>query len=218
LDRTQFSLSNTPGNNAVWRIARSRRGRAAFAKLTAGVLVELGLHNPLAAAIGQPGRSEWQLALGLLASLAKRALLLADRLHGSAAFASEAAVACERVESHFSHLCSHSDQSASPRTVPGWALLGQGLGTCQRPLARGQSLLAGGEFRARVGRKGHRSQMLALWTSLLDPRQAPADDLVRLYAERWEHELNTSISNMNCARRTCFTAARCPRPHRRSTL
>ena len=87
LDGTQFSLSNTPANNAARPKAKSRRGRSAFAKLTAGVLVELGLHNPLAAAIGQHGQSEWKLALSLLARLPKGALLLADRLHGCAAFA-----------------------------------------------------------------------------------------------------------------------------------
>ncbi len=45
------------------------------------------------------------------------------------------------------------------------------------------------EIRLRVGRQSHRSQLLRLWTSLLDPKQAPAAELVRLYAQRWEHEL-----------------------------
>jgi hypothetical protein len=58
LDGTQFSLSNTPANNAARPETKSRRGRSAFAKLTTGVLVGLGLHNPLAAVIGQHGQSE----------------------------------------------------------------------------------------------------------------------------------------------------------------
>ena len=45
------------------------RGRAAFAKMTAAVLLEVGLHNPLAAAIGRKGESEWVLAQRLLAQL-----------------------------------------------------------------------------------------------------------------------------------------------------
>ena len=69
LDGTQFSHTNTPQIKATARKARSRRGRAAFAKITAGVLLELGLHNPLAAAIGRGGQSEWVLALELLAAL-----------------------------------------------------------------------------------------------------------------------------------------------------
>ena len=55
LDGTQFSLTNTPPIKATTRKAKSRRGRAAFAKLTTTILLELGLHNPLAAAIGRGG-------------------------------------------------------------------------------------------------------------------------------------------------------------------
>ncbi|MBE0543016.1 MAG: hypothetical protein IH623_16850 [Verrucomicrobia bacterium] len=86
LDGTQFSVTNTPQIKATVRKAKSRRGRAAFAKITTGVLLELGLHNPLAAAIGRGGQSEWALALELLAQVPAQALLLADRLHGCAAF------------------------------------------------------------------------------------------------------------------------------------
>ena len=45
------------------------------------------------------------------------------------------------------------------------------------------------EIRVRVGRKGFPTQELRLWTSLLDPQQAPAGELAPLYAQRWEHEL-----------------------------
>ena len=45
------------------------------------------------------------------------------------------------------------------------------------------------EIRVRVGRPGHRPHALRLWTSLLDPRTAPAIELAQLYAQRWEHEL-----------------------------
>jgi len=45
------------------------------------------------------------------------------------------------------------------------------------------------EIRVRVGRKGCRSQELRLWTNRLDPQEAPASELARLYAQRWEHEL-----------------------------
>ena len=45
------------------------------------------------------------------------------------------------------------------------------------------------EIRVRVQRPGHRAQELRLWTSLLDPQSAPAQELIELYARRWEHEL-----------------------------
>jgi hypothetical protein len=189
LDGTQFSLSNTPANNRARRKAKSRRGRSAFAKLTTGVLVELGLHNPLAAAIGQTGQSEWQLALGLLASLPERALLLADRLHGCAAFAAEAWSACQRVGSHFLiRARSQIKVQVLERFRDGSRLVKVPVRVKGRPREISHYLELR-EIQVRVGRKGHRSQMLRLWTSLLDPRQAPAPELVRLYAQRWEHEL-----------------------------
>jgi hypothetical protein len=189
LDGTQFSLSNTPANNAVRRKANSRRGRAAFAKLTTGVLVELGLHNPLAAAIGQEGQSEWRLALGLLASLPKGALLLADRLHGCAAFASEAAVACQRVASHFLiRARTQIKVQVLKRFRDGSRLVKVPVRVKGHPREVSHYLVVR-EIRAQVGRKGYRAQALRLWTSLLDPRQAPADELIPLYAQRWEHEL-----------------------------
>ena len=188
LDGTQFSLSNTPANHAARRKAKSRRGRAAFAKLTTGVLVELGLHNPLAAAIGQEGESEWQLALGLLASLPRRALLLADRLHGCAAFASEAWTACQRVGSHFLiRARTQIKVRVLKRFRDGSRLVR--LPVREKGRREVSHYLELREIRVRVGRPGHRSQTLRLWTTWLDPRHAPADELVPLYAQRWEHEL-----------------------------
>src|SRR5436189_270028 len=42
------------------------------------------------------------------------------------------------------------------------------------------------EIRVQVARAGHRAHELRVWTSLLDPRQAPALELARIYASRWE--------------------------------
>jgi hypothetical protein len=188
LDGTQFKLSNTPQNRGLRKV-RTRRGRAAFAQIVTSVLLELGAHNPLAAAMGRQEESEWQLALGLLAKLPRRALLLADRLYGCAAFAVEALRACERQGSHFLFrvrpvckvrtVCRYADGSRLVE-VP--------LRSKKRPgdIVRWLRLR---EIRARVARPGYRTQELRLWTSLLDPKDAPADELARLYAQRWEHEL-----------------------------
>lgn len=188
MDGTQFSLSNTPANNAARRKAKSRRARSAFAKLTTGVLVELGLHNPLAAAIGQAGQSEWQLALGLLSSLPERALLLADRLHGCAAFAAEAWSACQRVCSHFPiRARSQIKVQVLKRFRDGSRLVRVPVRVKGRP-RQVSHYLELREIQVRVGRPNYRSQTLRLWTTVLDPKQAPAAELVRLYAQRWEHE------------------------------
>ena len=189
LDGTQFSLTNTPQIKATVRKTKARRGRAAFAKISTGVLLELGLHNPLAAAIGRAGQSEWALAVELLGQLPAQALLLADRLHGCAAFVAMAQAACHKVGSHFlvrarAHIrvqtvqrCQDGSRRVRVRV--------QQKGN-QRVIVQWLELR---EIRVRVQRAGHRAQELRLWTSLLDPAEAPAGELAELYTQRWEHEL-----------------------------
>jgi hypothetical protein len=189
LDATQFSLTNTPQVQGAVRKAKSRRGRAAFAKLTADVLLEVGLHNPLAAALGRQGQSEWELARGLLRQLPKGALLLADRLHGCAAFAAEALTACTRVGSHFLiRARSNIKAQVVRRFRDGSRLVHLPVRQKGNP-RRILQWIEVREIRVRVGRKGYRSQELRLWTSLLKWRTAPARELAPLYAQRWEHEL-----------------------------
>jgi hypothetical protein len=189
LDGTQFSLINTAQITATLKKARTRRGRAAFAKITTAVLLELGLHNPLAAAIGRTGESEWALAQRLLAQLPKGALLLGDRLYGVAAFVVHARAACARVGSHF---LLRPSRSVKPRLIKrladGSRLVRIAVRAPHNP-TRIVEWLEVREIRMRVGRTGHRAHELRLWTSLVTPAEAPALELARLYASRWEHEL-----------------------------
>ena len=185
LDGTQFSLTNTPQMIDTLPKSRTRRGRAAFAKITTCVLLEVGLHNPLAAAIGRRGQSEWELAASLLARLPKRVLLLGDRLYGCAAFVEQARTTCARVGSHF---LVRARRDLIARRIK---RLSDGSRLVRIPLrAHG----AGGQIRhwielreiqMRVGRIGHRPHALRLWTSLTDARTAPALELAQLYARRW---------------------------------
>jgi hypothetical protein len=189
MDGTQFSVSNTPVIKATQRKAKTRRGRAAFFKIVTAVLLEVGLHNPLAVAIGQKAQSEWELALSLLAQLPKGALLLADRLYGCAAFAAQALVACRRVGSHFLF------RARTNIKVQAVRLFKDGSRLVRVPVRKkgrpGVILewLELREIRAQIGRKGFRTTELRLWTTLLDPKLAPACELVDLYAKRWEQEL-----------------------------
>jgi hypothetical protein len=189
LDGTQFSLLNTPQIAATFEKARTRRGRAAFAKITTAVLLELGLHNPLAAAIGRKGESEWALAQRLLAQLPRRALLLGDRLYGVTAFVVPAREACARVGSHF---LLRASRSVKPRVIKrltdGSRLVHLAVRARHSP-TQIVDWVEVREVRVRVGRVGHRSHELRLWTSLVNPAGAPALELARLYASRWEHEL-----------------------------
>lgn len=189
MDGTQFSVTNTPVIKATQRKAKARRGRAAFFKIVTGVLLEVGLHNPLAVAIGQKAQSEWELALSLLARLPKGALLLADRLHGCAAFAAQALSACRRVGSQFLFRARTQIKVQVVRRFKDGSRL---VRVPVRKKGRPREILEWlelREIRVQIGRKGFRTTQLQLWTTLLDPKVAPASELVELYAKRWEQEL-----------------------------
>ncbi len=189
LDGTQFSLPNTPQITATAPKAKTRRGRAAFAKLPTVVLVELGLHNPLAAAIGRPGQSEWELACGVVGQVTAGMLVLADRLYGCGAFAAQALAVCTRVGSHFL-LRARGDikPGVVERLADGSRLVVVAVRDPTRP-SRIVDWLHLREIRVRVKWPGLRGREVRLWTSLLDPKTAPALELAELYARRWEHEL-----------------------------
>lgn len=188
IDGTQFSVSNTPETLGQLAKASSRRAKAAFAKITACVLLEIGLHNPLAAAIGHAGQSEWQLSAQLLAQLAKGCLLLADRLYGCAAFAALALDRCHLVGSHFLIRARSNIKGTVRRRFRDGSRLVE-LPVRDPKTRRVLRTIQVREIWARVQRKGWRSEPVRLWTSLLDPSVAPAGELVELYSQRWEQEL-----------------------------
>ena len=188
LDGTHFSVSNTPQTAGELLKASTRRAKAAFAKITACVLLEVGLHNPLAAAIGHCGQSEWQLSVQLLAQLAKGCLLLADRLYGCPAFAALTLDRCQKVGSHFLIRARSNIKASVKRRLRDGSRLVE-LPVRHPKTRRVLRTIVVREIWAQVHRKGWRSQPVRLWTSLLDPRVAPASELVELYGQRWEQEL-----------------------------
>jgi len=189
LDGTQFSLTNAPPIKRRPIKARTRRGRAAFAKLPTAVLLEVGLHNPIAAAVGEPGEAESTLARTLLPAMPEQALVLADRLYGCGAFAAALQAACARVGSHFLvRVPTLVKGQVVESLADGSRVLVVPVKPRYRPSPDARTLTVR-EIVVRVARAGRRGTTLRLWTSLLDPRTAPALDLARLYAQRWEQEL-----------------------------
>src|SRR5436853_113687 len=89
-----------PAGRPVRRLTRGH-GRAAFAKLQCAALVELVMHNPLAARLGWNGESEWKLASSLLDQLPERCLLMGDRLYGCGSFLAQASPTLQSRGSHF---------------------------------------------------------------------------------------------------------------------
>ena len=189
LDGTQYSVTNTPQVSATTTKAVARRGRAAFAKIGVAVLLELAVHNPLAAAIARQGESELALARRLLAQLPKGALLLADRLYGVPAVIVEAWAACRRGGSHFVF---RIPRNIKARVIAKHPDGSRRIRVAVREKRRSWHIerwLEIREIRVQLGRKGFRRHELRLCTSLLDHRTAPALELAKLYATRWEHEL-----------------------------
>jgi len=189
LDGTQYSVTNTPQVVATTTKAKARRGRAAFAKLGVAVLLELGMHNPLAAAMARAGESELALARTLLAQLPKGVVLLADRLYGVPAVMVELGAACRRVGSQFLCRMPRHLKAQVIKKLPDGSRLVRLNVRDKRRAWRIVNRLEIREIRVQVGRPGFRRHVLRLGTSLLDHRTAPALDLAQLYATRWEHEL-----------------------------
>jgi Transposase DDE domain len=220
LDGTRFSCANTPRILGQLTKAASRRFDAAFAKLGCALLVELGTHAPLAAAVAQQEEGELALAGRLLERLPPKSLLLADRLYGSGAFLVRLQKAAERAGQQSAAFLVRVSRQPRSRLVEAFAdgsalvVLTPSRQPEDRP-ADGAPLLVR-EIRARVRRPGSGWSEVRLWTSLLDARAHPALELVALYARRWEWEvfaremkidLRASGSALTLASHTLHSAA-----------
>jgi hypothetical protein len=211
IDGTQFNLLNTPQINAAVSKVSTRRGEAAFAKLSLSVLVELGTHAPLGAAMQLGPMSEKVLCQQLWERLPQEGLLILDRYYGQAPMLGQLQPQCEARGSHFLVRVrdklnvkvqqSHADGSAT--VVVTWREPTSTNEPAQEPLAkpiraRGRprkhsaskvSELKVREVRGRVLCSSDQKWMeVRLWTSL-SPQQASAKELLELDARRWEQEI-----------------------------
>src|SRR5213075_970170 len=102
IDGVGFSLPNNESiQQSGCRKGGNQHGPAGFAKLNCAVLLELVMHNPLAAALGRNGESEWKLAQRLIQLVPAGSLLLTDRLYGCGAFAASLLKQFKGSDSHF---------------------------------------------------------------------------------------------------------------------
>jgi hypothetical protein len=193
LDGTRFNLRNTPAIAAGARKNACSKGGGvpAFAHLLGVVLVELGLHQPLAAAFGWQGEGELTLARRILArqALPERCLLLADRLFGTPSLMWELAPLLEgsggavlfRVRSNLK--AKRVEQLADGSWLVDLAV------RCP-DTRRKLGTLRLREITAEIHYEDS-SKPLAVrfWTTLADAAEHPAAVLVELYAARWDEEL-----------------------------
>jgi hypothetical protein len=184
IDGSNWSVTNTPQILGAMTKATSRRFEAAFAKIQMCVLVELGIHNPLAAAIGLKDEGEWVLAEELLEFLPEFSLLIVDRLYGCGKYVRELMEACLKRSSQLLVRARSNVKSHHLKT------LGDGscLVTIRPPGAK--TTIKVREIRGRIKKTGSGQwSEVRIWTTLLDARKHPAMELLKLYGFRWEQEI-----------------------------
>jgi hypothetical protein len=179
VDGSLFSVTNTPQVKKQMKKARSRRGRAAFPKVGVAVMVELGLHNPIAAALGAQGESEMVLAKEVLAAQPEKSLIINDRYYGVAEVLVDLPAEAQR------HFLARVRANLKRRLLEVYP---DGSALVEIKSDKGTRLVR--EVLGRVQRKGRgAATTVRLWSSLLDWQRYPAAELLALYARRWEQEL-----------------------------
>jgi hypothetical protein len=186
VDGTEFSLRNTSRILQHCSKGVSRRVKAAFAKVRVCVLVELAIHNPIAAAVGSRQESEAVLSALLLYQLPEHSLLLADRYYGNAQVVSQFMRECP--ESRFLFRVNKRNKSSCIKKLEDGSRLVEVAVRDQEHPSRIKGHVKLREIRATLRRKGFQATSVRLWTNFLSAKQAPATELVELYARRWEHE------------------------------
>ena len=180
IDGSLYSVANTPQVKAQMSKAQTRRGKAAFAKIGVAVMIELGLRNPIAAAIGPKEESEMVLAKQLLEALPEHSLLISDRYYGVPVLLIGLREIHPKGGRHFLVRVKSNLKSRRIETYADGSALVE--------IRAGQETMWVREIAGKVRRgKGGWSEV-RLWTSLLDWRKHPASELLALYARRWEQE------------------------------
>ena len=183
LDGSTLDVADEAGNRAAFGCPGASRGSAGFPQLRFVSLLENGTHVLFASRLGPYAMGEIGLAQQVLPALKKGQLCLADR-----------------------HYLGYSLWQQARRT--GADLLWRGKKhlrlTVEQRFSDGSywSQIYPSEKDRRNGRNGVRVRVIEyrlegvaqaepfyrLVTTILDPEQAPAEELARLYQERWEIE------------------------------
>ena len=192
VDGYRFNLRNTPAINegAVKTRCAKGSGEPAFAQLLGVALVEIGLHQPLAAAFGWQGEGELTLARRVFSRpLPPRSLVLADRLFGTPSLLWELAPMLEKTGSAaLFRAKSNLHAKRVERLIDGSWLVDIEVRDPQTRKFLGTLRLR--EIQVTVTYQGGDKPLaVRLWTTLLDAAAHPAAELVELYAARWEEEL-----------------------------
>lgn len=179
-DGSHASVANTPQTKESLFKAQSRRHKAAFAKISLMTVVELGLHNPIAATVGPRDESEAVLIERVWKKLPEDSLTLVDRYHGVGKRLVHWSQLHTDGRRHFLARVKENLRAPVLEEYPDGSALVEICSGKDKRLVR--------EIRGRVRRGNGKWTQVRFWTDLLDWRQYPALELLELYGRRWEHE------------------------------
>jgi hypothetical protein len=203
IDGFEWDAPDTPGNAAASGYAGSGTERSAFPKVRVVTVSECGSHAVVDAGIGGiagKGAGEQSLARGLYARLTEDWLLIADRNFYNWAdwctAADSGAALLWRVKSDLALPVMELLPGGSYRSVlVSPKITGKARDRLIEAARAREDLDPGRGRHVRVieyevpDRDGDgKGELVALVTTIIDLRQAPADVLAGTYHERWEHE------------------------------
>ena len=187
VDGTTLDVADTVENDREFGRPGTGRGEGmgAFPQLRLVGLAECGTHAVIGAAMGPYSSGETTLARELLGSLGPRMLLLADRNFYSFALWTEAkatgADLLWRTKSN--HILPEDERLADGSYL---SHLHEIVKNKRRPT---EVVVRVVEYTLEdPGRPQTEETTYRLLTTVLDPNAAPADELARLYPQRWEFE------------------------------
>ncbi|HEV2582152.1 MAG TPA: IS4 family transposase [Ktedonobacteraceae bacterium] len=185
LDGTLFNLPDTPANEQAFGRSRNQYGKGAYPQARVVLLTECGTHATIGLHIGRYDEGEVHGAFGLLPKLERGMLLLHDaNFFGGAYLEALSAKGIRSLGALASTVAltrrrNLPDGSYLAQLVPN----AQAVYPMQRPL-----WVRIIEYQLTDERLGDPGQVYRLVTTWLNPRSAPAKELIVLYHERWEVE------------------------------
>lgn len=189
-----LAIDGTPSSDAGEAIivrqlpkAAVRRLEAAFAEASLVCAVELGTHAPVAAAAAPASSGEQTVAKNLWTRLPSQSRVIADRLSGTASTLNEAMTATTARHVEFligveAGVKGNIKGGIESRLPDGSAIVAVALNKGSK--AAGHLTLR--EIHAGGVRLDGRDSGLRLWTTLLDHKRFPADEISEHYAVDWE--------------------------------
>jgi hypothetical protein len=187
-DGTTADVQDTAENRERFGLHHNQHGLVGYPQMKAVVLMECGTRAPLACSIGRNNSYEPALFDNIAPVLDKDMLMLGDRAYYDflrwKTCAERAGALLWRVTSPLilKPIRTFPDGSYLARIRPSSKLTRKGL--CRKD----ESLIVRVVEYRPLFEDGAEGEPVRLITTLLDPAQAPAEELAQLYTERWSEE------------------------------